>query len=106
LHGKVAFVDVSTPLTIEHYLPSSIGSGISLDVTPDRFVNMAQLEILDMKSRVPGLWLTGQDTIICGIPLAQSSGLITAARILGPFGTLRLGIRALRLLAQRSLCKK
>ena len=32
--GKVEFLDLSTPLTIEHYLGSYKGAGVGLDVTP------------------------------------------------------------------------
>ena len=39
MQGKIEFTDISTPLTIEHYLPSSSGGAIGLDVTPARFID-------------------------------------------------------------------
>ena len=38
---------------------------------------------LDARSEIPGLWLTGQDTVTCGQPIVQGAGLITALRMLG-----------------------
>lgn len=81
----IKFADLSTPLTIEHYLPSGAGSGIGLDVTPERFTDLDAIRRLDMRTRVRGLWLTGQDTLCAGQPLAQMSGILTALRIVGPF---------------------
>jgi all-trans-retinol 13,14-reductase len=37
--GRVEFCDISTPLSVEHYLPSSSGSAVGLDVTPERFTD-------------------------------------------------------------------
>jgi len=85
VRGRVAFADVSTPLTIEHYLPSTSGSAIGLDVVPARFTDLAAIKRLDMKTGIRNLWLTGQDTLLCGQPLAQMSGIFTALRIIGPF---------------------
>ena len=36
--GRVAFADISTPLTLETYLRADKGAGVGLDVTPGRFV--------------------------------------------------------------------
>ena len=38
-----------------------------------------------MKTSIARLWLTGQDTLLFGQPLAQMSGILTALRIVGPF---------------------
>jgi len=94
-NGRVEFVNVSTPLTIENYLPSGAGSAIGLDVTPARFVDLDEIGRLDMRTRVSGLWLTGQDVLMCGQPLAQLSGIITAVRICGPLRTAGLAWRVL-----------
>jgi all-trans-retinol 13,14-reductase len=81
VEGKIEFVDVSTPLTIEHFLPSGQGSAIGFDVTPERFVDADVIRRLDMRTTIGGLWLTGQDVLMCGQPLAQLSGIITALRV-------------------------
>lgn len=91
--GKIEFVDVSTPLTIEHFLPSGRGSAIGLDVTPERFVDADVIRRLDMRSTIGGLWLTGQDVLMCGQPLAQLSGIITALRVAGPLRATGLACR-------------
>lgn len=87
LEGKLELFDLSTPLSIEHYIPTGSGSAIGLDVsagTGCRFTCMKTMKMLEMKTVVPGLWMTGQDTLLIGVPLAQAAGLITAMRIAGP----------------------
>jgi len=87
LEGKMELFDLSTPLTIEHYLPTGSGTAIGLDTNAGegcRFTDLAVMKKLDMRSPVPNLWLTGQDSLCVGVPLAQASGLITAIRIAGP----------------------
>jgi len=112
LKGKIAFMNISTPLTIEHYLRSDgNGSGggggaIGLDVTPERFTCESEIRQLNMKSPLPDLWLTGQDVLLCGVPLAQASGLVTAAKILGVFGGFRFALRSARLLLASKLAAR
>ena len=97
--GRVEFVVVSTPLTIENYLRSGGGAGVGLDVTPARFVDEKEFARLDAKfAAVPGLWLAGQDSLMCGQIIAAASGMITALRILGPLRALQFVVRVVRLL--------
>ena len=97
--GRVEFVDLSTPLTVEHYLRAVGGAGVGLDVTPQRFINADEIAELDaLHPRVPGLWRAGQDYLMCGQVMAAASGIITALRMRGWFDTLRFGVRAARLL--------
>ena len=101
LSGKIQMFDISTPLSIEHYLPTGSGSAIGLDVNagPDcRFTNFDTMQLLDMRTTVPGLWITGQDTLLCGVPLAQAAGLMTALRIAGPVGSLKIILQSIWLL--------
>jgi len=79
--GHVELSDVSTPLSIEHYLWTHKGSATGMDHSPSRFTNKELMAELDMQSKLPGLWLSGQDTLICGLPLVQIAGLITALRM-------------------------
>lgn len=83
LEGRIELVDVSTPLSIEHYLGSHEGGAVGLDQTPERFTDWELVRRLDSRTEIPGLWLTGQDTITCGQPIVQGAGLITALRLLG-----------------------
>jgi phytoene dehydrogenase-like protein len=83
LEGRIDLVDVSTPLSIQHYLGADEGGAVGLDHTPSRFTDWEVVRHLDARTKIPGLWLTGQDTVTCGQPIVQGAGLITALRILG-----------------------
>jgi hypothetical protein len=101
LKGKIELFDVSTPLTIEHYLPTGSGSAIGLDVCAgphSRFTSLSTMKLLDMKTPVDGLWMTGQDTLLVGVPLAQAAGLMTALRIAGPLASIKFLLKSLWLL--------
>lgn len=92
LEGKIEMFDLSTPLSVEHYLPTTSGSAIGLDTNAGRtcrFTNFSVMKLLDMKTPVPRLWLTGQDSLMIGVPIAQGAGIITAIRIAGPLRALR-----------------
>ena len=53
-------------------LISFIGSAVGIDVTPGRFVDSKVRAALDVVvNDINGLYLTGQDTLICGVTLAQ-----------------------------------
>jgi hypothetical protein len=56
---------------------------------------------LDSRTAIPGLWLTGQDTVTCGQPIAQASGLITAMRMLGLWRSIRYLTRTLPPIVRR-----
>lgn len=100
IEGRVEFCDISTPLTIENYLRTGRGGAIGLDVTPQRFVDEAEIAELDMRHpRVRGLWRAGQDYLMCGQVLAAVSGIMCALRILGPLSALRFVVRSILLLA-------
>lgn len=50
----------------------SSGSAVGIDVTPARFVDRKVREALDpVVTDINGLFLTGQDTLLCGVTLAQ-----------------------------------
>ena len=48
---------------------------IGLDVTPDRFVDVEEVSRLDARVKsVDGLWIAGQDSLMCGqVPLSAYS---------------------------------
>ena len=104
--SAVVFEDVSTPLSIGDWLGASGGGAVGLEHCPERFSDAA-LNLLDphvkaWKSAValcllageclmpllyphmqgiPGLWMTGQDTLLCGQPLAQVCARVFSARV-------------------------
>lgn len=88
--GKVELADLSTPLSIERYLATYRGGAVGMDVTPQRFVDPFVRDSLDMASRLPGLYLTGQDSSICGVTLCQLAGVITAFRMTGFFAACKI----------------
>jgi hypothetical protein len=60
----------------------SLGSAVGIDVTPARFVDPEVRDILDPVVRnIKGLYLTGQDTLICGVTLAQVSHMFRKSTI-------------------------
>mmetsp|Transcript_42543 Transcript_42543/g.133317 ORF Transcript_42543/g.133317 Transcript_42543/m.133317 type:complete len:615 (-) Transcript_42543:439-2283(-) len=81
--GVVEVADMSTPLTIEHYLRSSRGGAVGLDQTGKRYADPEVVDILDPVTPVKNLFLTGQDTFLCGVTLAQITGVVTAFKMVG-----------------------
>jgi all-trans-retinol 13,14-reductase len=79
LRGKVDYYEVSTPLTTEWFSGYRHGELYGLDHTPERM----QLRWLGPRTRIPGLWLTGQDTLTCGVTGAMMAGLMTATAMVG-----------------------
>jgi hypothetical protein len=49
----------------------STGAAVGIDVTPERFVDPVLREQLDVVTKIPGLYMTGQDTVLCGVTLCQ-----------------------------------
>ena len=95
LEGRIELVDVSTPLSIEHYLGSHDGAAVGIDQSPERFTDWRVADWLDARTPIEGLWLTGQDTVTCGQPIVQAAGLISAFRIVGLVESLRYLARTL-----------
>jgi hypothetical protein len=56
---------------------------VGADVTPTRFVDPEVRDLLDPVTKIKGLYLTGQDTVLCGVTLCQLAGVITALRMEG-----------------------
>lgn len=44
---------------------------MGIDVTPERFTNPTILQQLDVATPIPNLFMTGQDTVLCGVTLCQ-----------------------------------
>ena len=79
VRDKVDYYEVSTPLSTNWFGGYQRGELYGLAHTPERL----QQDWLRPKGRVPGLWLTGQDTLTCGVTGAMMSGLITAMSMVG-----------------------
>ncbi|OHY80989.1 NAD(P)/FAD-dependent oxidoreductase [Marinobacter sp. AC-23] len=79
LEGKVDYYELSTPLSTDYFCRYSKGEIYGLDHTPDRF----ELDWLKPKTRIPGLYLTGQDIMTCGVVGAMLGGLLTTVAVSG-----------------------
>lgn len=80
LRGKVDYYEVSTPLSTNWFGGYQQGELYGLSHTPDRM----QQEWLRPKTTIPGLWLTGQDVLTCGVTGAMMAGMLTTSSIVGP----------------------
>jgi len=79
LKGKIDYYEASTPLSTEFFCFYDRGEIYGLEHDPSRF----KQGWLQPKSKVPGLWLTGQDVLSCGVAGAMIAGFLTAVQILG-----------------------
>lgn len=79
LAGKIDYHELSTPLSTEWFSAYQHGELYGLDHTPERL----QQDWLTPRTRIPGLWLTGQDILTCGVTGAMMSGLLTVTAMVG-----------------------
>ncbi|WP_375177427.1 phytoene desaturase family protein [Marinobacter mobilis] len=82
LRGKVDYIETSTPLSTAWFCRYNRGEIYGLDHTPERF----EQTWLRPKTDIPGLFLTGQDILTCGVVGAMIGGLITTLSIQGVKG--------------------
>ena len=79
LEGKVDYYEVSTPISTEWFSAYQHGELYGLDHTPERL----KQDWLGPRTRIPGLWLTGQDTLTCGVTGAMMAGVLTTTAMVG-----------------------
>lgn len=79
LRGKVDYYELSTPLSTDYFCRYSSGEIYGLDHTPQRF----EQDWLKPKTRLPGLYLTGQDIMTCGVVGAMIGGLLATVAVSG-----------------------
>ncbi len=79
LEGEIDYYELSTPLSTEWFSAYQHGELYGLDHTPERL----QQDWLTPKTRIDGLWLTGQDILTCGVTGAMMSGVLTVTSMLG-----------------------
>jgi all-trans-retinol 13,14-reductase len=78
LRGKIAFHEISTPLSTAHFAGYERGEMYGLEHSPERFA----AGFLTPATPIPGLYLTGQDIVSCGVAGAMFGGVLTAATVL------------------------
>ncbi len=77
LRDKVDYYELSTPLSTKHFVNYQYGELYGLDNSPERFAQ----KFLKPKTPIKNLYLTGQDTITCGVGGAIMSGFLTACNL-------------------------
>jgi all-trans-retinol 13,14-reductase len=79
LEGRIDYHELSTPLSTEWFAAYRHGELYGLDHTPERM----QQDWLTPRTRIPGLWLTGQDILTCGVTGAMMAGMLTVMAMVG-----------------------
>ena len=82
LSDLVDYMEVSTPLTYEHYTAHPAGAFYGPPATPLRYRSAP----LGPRTAIPGLLLSGQDAGSTGIMGAMMGGVAAACQVLGPRG--------------------
>jgi len=78
----VEYVEVSTPITVEHFSGHEKGAIYGLEASSERFREVP----FGAHTKIKGLYLTGADIFTIGIVPAMVTGLMTAGAMVGPFG--------------------
>lgn len=73
----IVYHEVSTPLTMAHYVRREQGASYGLETTPRRFLSRS----LSVKTPIKRLYLAGQDVVTPGITGAMMGGIFAAASI-------------------------
>ncbi len=79
LRGKIDYYELSTPLSTDFFCRYSQGEIYGLNHDPSRF----EQNWLKPRTTIPGLYLTGQDVMTCGVLGAMVGGLLTAVNTSG-----------------------
>ena len=78
----VAYSELATPLTFEHFTAAPLGTIYGYPATPDKF----RKPWLAPKTHIKNLYLTGTDAAVLGVMGALMGGVATASLMLGPAG--------------------
>jgi len=79
VRGHIDYWEVSTPLSMQWFCGYSRGELYGLDHDPARF----RADWLRPRTRLPGLYLTGQDVMSCGVCGAMMGGVAAATSVAG-----------------------
>jgi all-trans-retinol 13,14-reductase len=79
LRGKLDYYETSTPLSTNYFCAYKKGELYGLDHSPERF----EQKWLRPDTSIPGLYLTGQDILSCGVGGAMMGGVMAAVSVLG-----------------------
>ena len=79
LRDTVDYYEISTPLSTNWFGGYQRGELYGLAHTHERL----KQDWLRPRTKIPGLWLTGQDVLTCGVTGAMMAGLITVLSMVG-----------------------
>jgi len=79
LRGQIDYCETSTPLSTDHFCGYKKGELYGLYHNPARF----EQNWLQPKTSIPGLYLTGQDVLTCGVGGAMMAGVMATVSVLG-----------------------
>ena len=79
--GNVDYYEVSTPLSTNWFGGYQQGELYGLAHSPP--TNEAARLASSGRQTIPGLWLTGQDILTCGVTGAMMAGLMTTMSMVG-----------------------
>lgn len=79
LEGKIDYFELSTPLSTDFFCAYNKGEIYGLQHDPKRF----EQDWLKPKSKIKGLYLTGQDIMSCGVAGAMMGGFSASLSVLG-----------------------
>jgi phytoene dehydrogenase-like protein len=82
----IAYAELATPLTFEHFTAAPSGTIYGYPGTPDRY----RKSWLAPKTPIRNLYLTGADAGLLGVMGALMGGVATASTLLGPMGFLKI----------------
>jgi all-trans-retinol 13,14-reductase len=77
--GHLAYAELSTPVTTQHFMNYASGEIYGIAATPERYAARA----LGTRTPIRGLYLTGQDVASLGVVGALFGGVIAASVALG-----------------------
>ncbi|MES2856298.1 MAG: NAD(P)/FAD-dependent oxidoreductase [Bdellovibrionota bacterium] len=86
IEGRISFSELSTPLSTKHFMGYKSGEIYGLEHSPKRF----DLSLLRPQTKIPGLYLTGQDVVTVGVGGALYSGVLAATKVLNKSVMLRV----------------
>ena len=78
LRGKIDYCELSTPLSTDFFCYYPQGEMYGLQHDTQRF----EQNWLRPRTRIKGLYLTGQDVVSCGVGGAMSAGFLSALSVL------------------------
>ena len=81
MEDKIDLIEIGTPITNKHYIGSPHGEIYGLDHDYQR-MSPWMMALTRPETDIPGLYITGQDALLCGFTGALFGGLLCASTVL------------------------